>query len=116
MNRPRWLRNWADTDDADADPGPLELTAPVPEALSRVEAALRSLPLWRVESVAAADGVLTATRRTSLWGFVDDVTIRLEPTAEGTRVRARSKSRVGTLDLGQNRRNLRELFAVLRER
>jgi uncharacterized protein (DUF1499 family) len=108
-----WLRNWHDTDEPGADPGPLELPWPPAEALARVEAAVRSLPRWRVEAVDAAAGALTATRRTRLFRFVDDVTVRLEGVGSGTRVHVRSKARVGVGDLGQNRRNVRELFAAL---
>jgi uncharacterized protein (DUF1499 family) len=108
-----WLRNWADTDEPGADPGPLDLPLPPAEALARVAAAVRALPRWRVESADAAGGRLTATRRTRLLKFTDDVTVRLEPAAGGTRVYARSQSRVGVIDVGQNRRNLRELFAAL---
>lgn len=113
MRRPFWLRNWADTDEAGADPGPLELSIPVLETLSRVEHVLGSLSHWDVVSVDPPNGIITATRRTRTFRFVDDVVVRLEPTDRGTLVRARSASRVGVIDLGQNRRNLRELFAAL---
>ncbi|HXG09400.1 MAG TPA: hypothetical protein VNK04_06390, partial [Gemmataceae bacterium] len=56
-------RNWADTDEP-GDPAlaPLELPLPLAEALARVEAAVRSLPRWRVEAIDPAAGTLTATR------------------------------------------------------
>jgi uncharacterized protein (DUF1499 family) len=106
--------NWHDTDEPGADPGPLDLPLPPAEALARVESAMRGLPRWRVETTDAAAGTITATRRTRLFRFTDDVTIRLEPIASGTRVHVRSKSRVGKGDFGQNRRNVMELFAALR--
>ena len=109
-----WLRNWHDTDEPGADPGPLDLPLPPAEALARVESAVCGLPRWRVEATDAAAGTLTATRRTRLFRFTDDVMIRLEPTATGTRVHVRSQSRVGKSDLGQNRRNVMELFAAAR--
>jgi uncharacterized protein (DUF1499 family) len=108
------LRNWHDTDEPGADPGPLDLPLPPAEALARVESAIRGLPRWQVESIDATAGTIAATRRTRIFRFTDDVTIRLEPIAAGARVHARSKSRVGKSDFGQNRRNVRELFAVLR--
>jgi uncharacterized protein (DUF1499 family) len=110
-----WLtRNWADTDEpGNPDPGPLELPLPLPETQARVEAAVRNLPRWQVVGVDSEGSVLRATRRTRLWRFVDDVTVRLEGTPGGTRVHARSQSRVGKGDLGQNRRNLLELFRAL---
>jgi uncharacterized protein (DUF1499 family) len=116
MNLLRWFtRNWADTDEpGDPSVAPFELPLPLPEALAHVEKTLRELPLFRVESVDGQQGIVRATRRTRLWRFIDDVTVRLEPTAAGTRVHARSKSRVGIGDLGQNRRNLLTFFRALR--
>jgi uncharacterized protein (DUF1499 family) len=112
----RWFtRNWADTDEpGDPTLAPLDLPLPPAEALSRVEAAVVTLPRWRVEAADPAGGTLRATRRTRLWGFIDDVTVRLEPLVGGTRVHARSQSRVGAADFGQNRRNLLELLGALR--
>lgn len=112
-----WLtRNWADTDEAgNATLSPVELPVAPADAMARLRTAIESLPRWRVEAVETAEGVLRATRRTRLWRFVDEVTIRLEPIATGTRVHARSQSRVGKGDFGQNRRNLRELFRALQQ-
>jgi uncharacterized protein (DUF1499 family) len=110
-----FTRNWADTDEGrDPSLAPLELPLPVPDALARVEAVVRTLPLWQIESVEPAAGTIKATRHTRLWKFVDDVTLRLEPVAGGSRLHARSKARVGAADLGQNRRNLLALFQALR--
>ena len=109
-----WLRNWHDTDEPGADPGPLDLPLPPAEALARVESAVRGLPRWHVETTDAAAGTVTATRRTRLFRFADDLTIRLEPAGGGTRVHVRSQSRVGKSDFGQNRRNVMELFGALR--
>jgi uncharacterized protein (DUF1499 family) len=111
-----WLRNWHDTDEPGADPGPLELALPPDEALRRVDTAIRNLPRWRVEMLDYSIGTIAATRRTRLFRFTDDVAIRVEPTAGGTRVHVRSKSRLGKSDFGQNRRNVLELFAGLIER
>lgn len=109
-----FTKNWADTDESgEPSLAPLELAIPPSDALTQVEAVVRALPRWRVETINSQAGTLTATRTTRLLRFVDDVTIRLEPTATGTRLHARSQSRVGKGDLGQNRRNLRELFGTL---
>jgi uncharacterized protein (DUF1499 family) len=112
-----WLtRNWADTDEpGDPKLAPVELPLPPAEALARVEAAIATLPRWRVETVDQGAGMLRATRRTRLWRFTDDVTVRLEATAGGTRLHARSQSRLGKGDFGQNRRNLLELLRALQQ-
>jgi len=112
----RWFtRNWADTDEP-GDPSvlPVDMPLALPEALAHVEKTLRQLPLFQVESVDSRQGIVRATRRTRLWRFIDDVTVRLEPTAGGTRVHARSQARVGVGDLGQNRRNLLAFLRALR--
>src|SRR6188474_3537203 len=105
-----WIvRNWADTDEG-GDPAlaPLELPESPAEVMQRVEATILSLPRWQVAAIDPVAGILKATRRSRLFRFVDDVTIRLEPTGTGTRLHARSQSRVGKGDMGQNRRNLLE--------
>jgi uncharacterized protein (DUF1499 family) len=107
------LRNWFDTDEAGADSGPLDLPISVSEALARLETAIKSMSRWHLESHDASTGIVTATRKTRLFRFTDDVTLRLEATPSGTRIHAVSRSRVGASDLGQNRRNVKELFTKL---
>ena len=117
MHFPRWFtRNWADTDEP-GDPAlaPVDLPLSAPDALARVAEAAAGLARWHIESTDAAAGTVHATRRTPLFRFVDDIHVRLEPLPGGaTRLHARSKSRVGIGDFGQNRRNLLELFAALK--
>jgi uncharacterized protein (DUF1499 family) len=111
----RFTRNWADTDGT-RDPAlkPVDLPVSLTEAMPCIEAIVRNLPRWRLESVDTEAGRLMATRRTGFWGLVDDVTIRLEPSRKGTLVHAHSKSRLVLMDLGQNRRNLIEFLTLLR--
>jgi uncharacterized protein (DUF1499 family) len=45
---------------------------------------------------------------------VDDVRLTLTPGTDGTVVHAESRSRVGLGDLGQNRRNILELWRAIR--
>ena len=74
------------------------------------EQAITQLPRWEV--IGGRSGVIWLTRRTRL-GFVDDVYLLLLPTGDSTVVFARSASRVGAYDFGQNRRNIGELWAAL---
>jgi uncharacterized protein (DUF1499 family) len=111
----RWFtRYWADTDEP-GDPAlaPRRIDLPPREALAAVRSAVERLPRWRVESIDPDLLTLRAVRRTRLFRLEDDITIHLEANGRGSRVHARSQSRVGTGDLGQNRRNLLELFAAL---
>jgi uncharacterized protein (DUF1499 family) len=87
--------------------------SPVQTAHAVVDA-IDSLPRWEV--VAGRDGVIWATRRTRLFRFVDDIYLLLLPAHDSTVVFARSASRVGRSDLGQNRRNLGELWAAMDRR
>jgi uncharacterized protein (DUF1499 family) len=105
--------NIAVTADGAADPrlrphvyplSPLQTAHAVVDAIER-------LPRWEV--VAGKNGVIWATRRTRLFRFVDDVYLLLLPAHDSTVVFARSASRVGRGDLGQNRRNLGELWEAM---
>ncbi|MGH7514894.1 MAG: DUF1499 domain-containing protein [Gemmatimonadales bacterium] len=105
--------NFAATSPAATDPRlrpRLIPLAPGPAA-DRVIRAVTAIRGWRV--VGLAGGVIQATRTTRLFRFVDDISILLEPASGGTAVSARSGSRVGRGDFGQNRRNLAELWQAL---
>lgn len=57
--------------------------------------------------------ILGATAPTPIFGFRDDVVVRLVGTPEGTDVDVRSASGLGEHDLGQNARRIRAFFATL---
>ncbi|MEM6364700.1 MAG: DUF1499 domain-containing protein, partial [Planctomycetota bacterium] len=73
--------------------------------------------LWSLVSQ-SSDGPITTinlTRRTAIMRFVDDVTVEIRALPQGgVFVWAKSQSRVGKGDLGQNPRNLCELTDYLR--
>ena len=69
------------------------------------------LPRWEV--VAGKDGVIWATRRTRVFRFVDDIYLLLLPAHDSTVIFARSASRIGRGDFGQNRRNLAEFWEAM---
>lgn len=56
------------------------------------------------------DGFLEATDRTLLFGFYDDVAIRVADIGDSARVDMRSASRFGRHDLGRNAKRLRTLM------
>lgn len=108
-------RNFAATTPA-ADDARLRrhvLPLAVGPAADRVTSDIAGVRGWRVTG--QRDGVIRATRTTRIFHFTDDIIILLEPAAGGTAVSARSASRVGRGDLGQNRRNLAELWQALGE-
>ncbi len=78
---------------------------------SAVEGAIRSLKRWEIE--ASSNRGIQAVRSTRLFGFKDDVNINISGSGEESHATFESASRVGNTDLGQNRRNLRELLAAV---
>jgi uncharacterized protein (DUF1499 family) len=105
--------NFAATSPAATDPRlrPRVLKLPPAAASDRVAGAIAAIRGWRV--VGRSEGVIQATRTTRVFHLVDDISILVEPAAGGTAVSARSASRVGRGDWGQNRRNLAELWQAL---
>jgi uncharacterized protein (DUF1499 family) len=95
---------------------PLELTPPVGEVAQLIEAAAAGLRGWQLlEQVSSPDGVELRFVRTTRWlRFKDDIVVRVHDRGLMREVTAVSASRVGRGDLGQNPRNLRELFSALR--
>jgi uncharacterized protein (DUF1499 family) len=86
------------------------------ELRDAIERVVGELPGWSLAGL--SEGEIQAVRRTRLFGFEDDVSIRIwEMRASGisrnTRADFSSASRVGLWDLGQNGRNLRELVSAI---
>ncbi len=75
--------------------------------------AVNGLSRWTLVSHDAARGRVAAEAKSRLWGFVDDVTIRVVEEGVVTSVHVRSGSRVGRGDFGQNARNIRALYKAL---
>ena len=113
----RWLtHNVADTDTGThADVTPLMLTIPYQGAAARLAALIPTLANWAIVESNFDAGTIHATHRTGLFRFVDDVHLRLEPIANGVKLHARSQSRLGKGDFGQNRRNILGLFDAVKQ-
>ena len=71
--------------------------------------AARSLPRWSVVRRDPAARTVHVHVTTYLFGFIDDVTARVEPVEGGSRVVIRSRSRIGKGDLGENARHIAAL-------
>lgn len=65
---------------------------------------------------AKADATIEAVATTRLFGFKDDMAVRIRCADGACRVDARSMSRVGRSDLGENARRVRRFLITLREK
>ena len=86
------------------------------ELRDAIERVVGELPGWSLAGL--SEGEIRAVRRTRLFGFEDDVSIRIwEMRDSGISRNARddfsSASRVGLWDFGQNGRNLKELVSAI---
>ncbi len=66
---------------------------------------------WAIEAQAPTQGRIEATATTLWFGFKDDVVIRIQADAQGTRMDIRSASRVGKSDVGKNAARIRDFRA-----
>jgi uncharacterized protein (DUF1499 family) len=86
--------------------GPAVLPLPPASAFERSLQAARALG-WEIVAAVPAEGRIEATDTTLLFGFKDDVVIRVVAEGAGSRVDVRSASRVGRSDFGTNARRVR---------
>jgi len=91
------------------DIAPLQLDLTPAQAFARAEQAVRTLG-WAVVAVAPNDLRIEATDTTLLFGFKDDIVIRIRPQGAGSRVDMRSLSRVGGSDFGVNAKRVRRFL------
>lgn len=95
------------------DIAPLTLAVPPAEAFARAERAARAMG-WTIVAAEGAEGRLEATDTTLLFGFKDDIVVRVTPAASGgSIVDARSLSRVGGSDFGTNAKRVRAFLRRL---
>lgn len=95
------------------DVAPLFTTAEPVLAYRAAHATARDLG-WRISTASEGALMFEAQDVTFWFGFIDDVVVRITPLdSGGSRVDARSVSRVGMSDLGANAARLRTFFAAL---
>jgi uncharacterized protein (DUF1499 family) len=70
---------------------------------------------WEIVSISPPDLRIEATATTRLFGFQDDVVVRITPWMKGSRIDVRSVSRVGKSDVGTNARRIRTYMNKLTE-
>src|SRR5262249_26986421 len=96
---------------------PMRLPSPPPAAFAMVEVVAAGMPNWQITRQEPAAGELEAMTTSRLFGFHDDVIVRVRPDAGGgSLVDMRSKSRVGQGDLGANAARIRAFQAALQAR
>ncbi len=91
---------------------PLKLDVAPPEAFARAERAARAMG-WHILSVSPGDLRIEATDTTLLFGFKDDIVIRVRPQPTGSVVDVRSESRVGGSDFGANAHRIRAFLSKM---
>ena len=92
---------------------PLRLDGTPSDNFAKALAAAEAMG-WEIVAQDAAAGTLEATATTAMFGFKDDVSIRLTRDAGATKVDMRSASRVGLSDLGANAARIEAYFAALK--
>jgi uncharacterized protein (DUF1499 family) len=92
---------------------PLELPIPPARAYEQALALVRERG-WTVVASVPEEGRIEATVASRLYGFVDEVAIRVQPRDAGSIIDVRSRSRLGRIDRGVNAKRVRALIADLR--
>jgi len=68
---------------------------------------------WDIVAAVPAEGRIEATDTTLLFGFKDDIVVRVAPGPQGSRVDVRSESRIGLSDVGTNARRVAQFLQKL---
>jgi len=93
---------------------PMLMAMSLDEATTKLRKAVDAMSNWQWTGETKADASVTVdlVRSTTVFRFKDDVkvTLSVDDSTSGVIVNAISRSQVGKGDLGQNPRNIRELF------
>jgi uncharacterized protein (DUF1499 family) len=98
-----------------ADLAPERLPSAPAQAFERARGVAEQMPGWTITAVDAEKGVIEAVSTSQVFGFEDDVVIRVRPEGDGSRVDVRSKSRDGRGDQGVNAARIRGYLEALRK-
>jgi uncharacterized protein (DUF1499 family) len=94
------------------DLAPALIRAPVAKVFERAEAVARAMG-WEIVASAPNEGRIEATDTTLIYGFKDDVVVRIVAEGDASRVDVRSVSRVGKSDVGINAKRIRAFLSKL---
>jgi len=89
---------------------PMQLAGNSDTEWSEVQAVVRGLPRCRIAT--ATENYVHATLKSRLFGFIDDLELKLDPQTK--MINIRSASRSGSYDLGVNRRRVENLRKQLK--
>ncbi len=93
---------------------PIQSALSKPDAFSRCMSVIEQLG-WEISDQSKEEGRIEAIEETRLFGFKDDILIRVMETESGSQIDLRSVSRVGVSDLGANAKRIdrfKESFAA----
>lgn len=97
------------------DVRPLDLPLPVDEAFAAALALVEERG-WEVLSADPEESQIEAVSTSRLFGFEDEVALRVAETDTGARIDMRSRSRLGQVDRGANARRIEAYLADLETR
>lgn len=92
-----------------ADIAPLVVSLPPAQAFEKCRTVAEQLR-WRIIARNPEQGVIEAVDRTLIFGFTDDIVIRISAVEGGSRIDLRSASRAGVSDLGVNAKRIRSFI------
>jgi uncharacterized protein (DUF1499 family) len=120
VNPPTYQRGEASLQQkAYPDIKPLPVNRPTADTYTAVRDAVKNLNWHVISEQPPADGrsgIIEAVDRSTIFGFTDDVVIRVSGAGREARVDVRSSSRHGRHDLGRNAEHVRELFSEVKTR
>ncbi len=96
------------------DIAPLEVPIAPEDAFHKSRTAAVWLQ-WQIVGQDQEQGIIEAVDRTPVFGFADDIVIRITAAGGGSRVDIRSASRAGVSDLGVNAKRIRTFMRTFKE-
>jgi len=94
------------------DLAPLQLALAPAQAYEHALAVVKEQG-WEIVSTVPEEGRIEATARSRLYGFVDEVAVRVTAEGSGAKVDVRSRSRTGRIDRGVNAKRIRTYLAAV---
>lgn len=91
------------------------LVKQTPDAVYAQAMALVNERGWAVVASDVAEGRIEAVATSRLFGFADEVAVRISPAEGGARVDMRSRSRLGKIDRGTNAQRIRAYLGDLNQ-